>query len=230
MSLPLENNQLPPEEVSGDAGGTAFMAVIGAIAGGTPQLLISTATLVELLGNTVMGAILVAVVDTMLVRRTLKDDQLRKGRMLLILFVAVTLTVVTYHTAGGIFQQVFNFAPDPAEFKDLSAAAYTHNHIGNVAYRLSFTADPVALKKITDEMEHIPSGTVDIFDPVREPFATYIRRVLPEDADHLPSLADPQGFAWSSAGATPLTSARVARTVLLRDKSTGKCYVHHLAG
>lgn len=230
--LPLESD-VPPPETPADAAqrrlSTPFLALMGAVAGGAPQLVIPTATLVELIGNTTMGALTVAMLDLLLVRQTLQGRQLRTGRMLLLLFVSVTLTLVTLKPPSVVFQTVFGTGPNP-NIRSLSASSYTARRLGNVGHRLTFTAERTALQAAFENMNALPGVESLEFRPDSDDWPAFVRTHAagePFEAAAL-TFARPEGFVWVTT--SPRDPNRRAVTVLLRDAATGRAFVVHRPG
>lgn len=230
MSLPLESSspRREPESPETDGGSglsTAFIALIGGVAGGAPQLVIPTATLLELIGNTVAGAFVIAMMDKMLLRATLSGKNLRKGRILLIVAVAFTLSSVTYRSPARVFQTVFDVAPDREKVRGLQAMAYTHGHLGNLAYDLAFQAEPVTMHNMLEQLDKLPS---ELWDESRESWPAFVARNLPPRSPLLPiatQFKNPQGRTW-----TTTRDGRTSTTVLFRDAADGRTLVHHISG
>lgn len=228
--LPLESevSSSSSAEAAQDALSTPFLALMGAVAGGAPQLVIPTSTAVELIGNTVMGALIVATFDLMLVRQTLRGKPLRTGRMLLLLFVSITLTLVTYKPSSVVFQTVFGTAPS-RQVTSLTATSYTVGRLGNVGHRLTFTAERTALQNVFERMDGLREAEFVEFGPgedwgafvgahvAGEPFEAAVRQ-----------FSRPEGFVWVST--SPRDPTRRTTTVLLRDMATGRSFVSHRPG
>ncbi|MFN4243540.1 MAG: hypothetical protein ACK4PI_09905 [Tepidisphaerales bacterium] len=230
--LPLES-AAPPPETPADAAqrqlSTPFLALMGAVAGGAPQLIIPTATVVELIGNTVMGALTVTLLDTLLVRQTLQGRQLRTGRMLLLLFVSVTLTLVTFKPASVVFQTVFGTGPNP-NIRSLSASSYTARRLGNVGHRLTFTAERTALQAAFERMNALPDVEYTEFQPGTDDWATFVRTHVAGEPfeEAVLAFSRPEGFVWVTR--SPRDPERRATTVLLRDAATGRAFAAHRPG
>lgn len=224
LSPPLSSPLEGPESDGGTTLSTAFIAFVGGLTGGAPQMLLPTATVLELVGNTIMGAFVIAMCDVMILRQTLVGKSLRKGRMLLIVAVAFTLTTVTYRSPARIFQTIFDTAPDP-NVRELTAQAYTYRRLGNLGYNVYFVADPLTLHKATEFVSKLPG---EPWDASREAWGAYIARVLPEGSPLLPAartFTEPQAEEWITT-----TDGRSATTVLLYDKKTNRALVHHTSG
>jgi hypothetical protein len=229
LSAPLPTPSAPGESRPAGTGlSTGFLAFVGAVAGGMPQLFVPTATLIEFIGNTVMGAIIVAAMDALLLRQTLAADNLRRGRILLIVTISVTLTLVTYKQASFVFQTIFDTAPTE-NIQRLSARAFTHDRIGNVGYHLTFTAKPTDIQKLEERMATLvnrPGFEFEQFQPGgTEDFTAFARRITKLPDLNFPAEV-PQGMLWRTVGPTGRTST----TVLLRDASTGQTFVRHTSG
>lgn len=228
MSDPLPNPPLSPAEDGGTNLSTGFLALMGAIAGGSPQLVIPTSTVVELIGNTVMGAIVVAVLDKMLVRQTLQGKALRTGRMLLLLFVSVTLTIVTYKPSSIVFQTVFDTAPT-RQIQQLSAATFTNQRLGNIGYRLTFVTEPNGLTPVFERMETLKGAEYQEFEPGQD-WNSFLDKHLPGEAfsQVARTFKSPTGYAWITT--SPTDPSRKSRTVLIYDRESGRAFVLHTAG
>lgn len=228
MSLPLESSvpNSPRETSVGTNSSTAFLALLGAVSAGLPQLILPTATLIEFIGNTVMGAVVVAIVDSFLLRRTLPASQLKKGRMLALIFVSAALTIVTYRSPARAFQDVFDTAPPRDNtVHSLAARARTLSRPGQIAYRLYFYSEPQALLQIEDRLKTAYQAS---FDPSTQDWPTYLATNLPKDSQLLPlatRFKDPESRQWQS-----VKNNRTTTTLLLRDKSTGLTLVEHTPG
>lgn len=212
-----------------------FLALIGAIAGGTPGLILPTATLIDVLGNAIMGAIVVAMMDLILLRKSLPPEMLQRGRFMLVLFVSVTLAIVTYRPAGLIFQTVFDTAP-PLTVRNLTARAYTTTFPGPIAYRLQFDVDPTDIQTLQERMSPMLKRDGSSFseykgDPQNAGTAwpAYLKDKLdPASPLYKPALdfTTPQAYYWTSK--TP--NGHTAKTLLLYDAATKSALAEHHPG
>ncbi len=222
------SDPLPSPSTGGKDLSTRFIALIGAIAGGSPQLVIPTSTIVELIGNTLMGALVVAVIDKMLIQQTLQGPAVRRGRILLIVFVSVTLTIVTYKPASLVFQTVFD-APPPRQVQQLSVASFTHERLGNVGYRMSFVSEPLGIAPMLERMESLKDAAYDEYQ-FNSDWRAYLAAHIAGQPfyDAAATFKEPTGYAWETA--LKSDPNRKARTVLLYDRATGRAFVLHTAG
>lgn len=229
--LPLESMAKGPGGAGpgGEVDGISvpFLALVGAVAGATPPLLLPTTTMVNVIGNGVIGAVVVTAMDVMLIRRTVEPGKLRLARILLIIAVSVTLALVTYKPAGFVFQTVFNTAP-PAGVTDLRAHAYTDGAIGRQGLRLAFDATPTAVHAIRQSMSSLDrreGATFAEWDGA-SPWAEFVKAGMGEDSPLLEgavTMKSPQGWVWT----TPALGGRKVVTTMAFDPQSGLTLVEH---
>lgn len=213
-----------------------YLALVGAVAGGAPCLVIPTATLVDLVGNSVMGAVVTVMLELILLRRTLPPELMRRGRLFVVIMVSTFLTLVTYRPAKLVFQTVFDTAPPRPGVSNLAARTinWTANGGTGAGYRLVFEAEPTALQNVRERMEPLlkrEGAGYEEFAPTAEGggWKEFVTKHLPGDSPLMKPALDfvtPQGWVWTS----PTPNGGKAKTVLLYDVSTKLALTEHRAG